>query len=79
MKMRFFEKIWKMLTQKGKHRNIKLVTTENRRNYLVPELNYRTAKFFMVNLLAIETRKTQILTNGPIYQVLSILDLNKAL
>ena len=33
----------------------------------------------MENLLAIEMRKTQILTNRPIYQVLSILDLNKAL
>ena len=79
MKMQFFEKLWKMLTQKGKHRNIKLVTTENRRNYLVPELNYRTAKFFVKNLLAIEMRKTQILTNRPIYHVLSILNLNKAL
>ena len=67
MKMQFFEKLWKMLTQKRKHRNIKLVTIENRRNYLVPELNYRTTKFFVENLLAIQMGKTQILTNKPIY------------
>ena len=28
-----------------KHRNIKLVATEKRRNYLVSEPNYHTAKF----------------------------------
>ena len=28
-----------------KHRNIKLVTTESRRNYLVSEQNYHTSKF----------------------------------
>ena len=35
------------------HRNIKLVTTERRRNYLVSEPNYHTANFFTENLLAI--------------------------
>ena len=44
-----------------RHRNIKLVTTERRRNYLVSEPNYYTTKFFTDNLLAIEMRKTQIL------------------
>ena len=29
-----------------KHRDIKLVTTETRRNYLVSEPNYHTTKFF---------------------------------
>ena len=43
-----------------KHRNIKLVTTEKRSNYLVSEPNYPTAKFLTENLLAIEMRKTQI-------------------
>ena len=28
------------------HRDIKLVTTETRRNYLVSEPNYHTTKFF---------------------------------
>ena len=39
-----------------KHRNIKLVTTERRRNYLVSEPNYQTKKFFTENLLAIDMR-----------------------
>ena len=30
-----------------KHRYIKLVTTERRRNYLVSEPNYHATKFFM--------------------------------
>ena len=60
-----------------KHRDIKLVTTERRRNYLVSEPNYHTTKFFTENLLAIEMRKTQILMNKPVYLGLSILDLSK--
>ena len=39
-----------------KNRNIKLVTTETRRNYLVSEQNYHTKKFFTENVLAIEMR-----------------------
>ena len=50
-----------------KHRNIKLVTTEERRNYLVSEQNHLTTKFFIENLLAIEIRKTQIVMNRPVY------------
>ena len=61
-----------------KHRDIKLVTTERRRNYLVLEQNYHTTKFFTENLLAIEMKKTEILMNKPIYLGLSILDLSKA-
>ena len=40
-----------------KYRDIKLVTTERRRNYLVSEPNYYTARFFTENLLAIEMKK----------------------
>ena len=50
-----------------KHRNIKLVTTERRRNYLVSEPNYYTMKLFTEKWLAIEMRKTQILMNKPVY------------
>ena len=39
------------------HRNIKLVTTERRRIYLVSEPNYHTTKFFTENSLEIEMRK----------------------
>ena len=60
-----------------KQRNIKLVITERRRNYLVSEPNYHTTKFFTGNLLTIEMRKTQILMSMPVYLGLSVLDLSK--
>ena len=61
-----------------KHRDIKkLATTERRRNYLVSEPNYCTAKFLTENLLAIEIKKIQITVNKPVYLGLSILDLSK--
>ena len=40
-----------------KHRDIKLATTEKRRNYLVSEPNYHTTKFFTGNVLATEIKK----------------------
>ena len=46
-----FGKPWKMWK---KHRDIKLVTTEARTNYLVSEPNYHTTRFFSENLLAVE-------------------------
>ena len=60
-----------------KHRNAKLVTTENRRNYLVSESNYHTTIIFTKNLLAIEMRKTQTLIHEHAYLGLSILDQSK--
>ena len=62
-----------------KHRDIKLVPTERRRNYLVSETNYQTTKFFSENLLAIEMKKTKVLMNKPLYLGLSILELSKIL
>ena len=38
-----------------KHRDIKLVTTDKRRNQLASEPNYHTTKYFSENLIAIET------------------------
>ena len=46
-----------------KHRNIKLMTTERRRNYFVSEPNYHSTKFLTENLSAIKMKKTQILMN----------------
>ena len=40
-----------------KHRDIKFITTERRRNYLLSEPNYYTATFFTKNVLAIEIKK----------------------
>ena len=54
--MQFLEKIWKMLEN---IRDIKLLTTERRRSYLVSERNFHTTKFFKENLLAIEIKKNR--------------------
>ena len=48
------EKQWKM----WKSTDIKLVTTDKRRNHLASEPNYHTAKHFLENLMAIEMKKT---------------------
>ena len=40
-----------------KHRDIKLVTTDKRRNQLASEPNYHTTKNFPENLMAIEMKK----------------------
>ena len=47
----------KTIENKRKHRDIKLVTTDKRRNQLVSEPNYHTKKWFSENLLAIEMKK----------------------
>ena len=52
--MWFFGKIIENLRN---HRNIKLVTTEKRRDYLVSEPNYHTAKLFTGNVLPIKLEK----------------------
>ena len=62
-----------------KHRDIKLVTTEEKRIKLVSEPNYHTTKRFSENLLAIEMKKTKVKMNKPIYLGMSILDISKTL
>ena len=42
-----------------KHKNIKLVTTDRRRTYLMSKPNYHTTKFFTENLLVTEMKKKQ--------------------
>ena len=61
------------------HRDIKLVTTNERRNKLVSERNYHTTKHFSENLLAIEIRKTKVVLSKPIYLGQAILDISKTL
>ena len=43
------------------------------------ERNHHSTKFFTENLLAMETKKTEILVNKPVYLRLSILELSKIL
>ena len=59
--MQFLEK---NIENVRKHRDIKLVTTETRRNYLVLEPNYNNTKYFSENLLVIEMKKTRTVMNN---------------
>ena len=62
-----------------KYRDIKVVTTDNRRNRLVSEPNYHTAKYFPEDLLAIEMKKIKVKMNKSTYLGMSILDISKTL
>ena len=56
-----------------KQRDIKLVTTDKRRNQLVTEPNYHTTNWFSENLLAIEMKKTKVKMNKPnIFRIINI-------
>ena len=61
------------------HRDIKLVTTNKKRNKLVSERNYHTTKHFPENLVATEMKKTKVKMNKRVYLGMSILDSNKTL
>ena len=62
-----------------KHRDIKLVTTDKRRNQLASEPNCYTIKYFSENVMAIEMKKTKVKINKPTYLGMSILDISKTL
>ena len=60
-----------------KHRDIKLVKTDKKRNKLVSEPNYHTMKLIDDNLAIIEMKKVRVRMNKPIYLGMSILDISK--
>ena len=60
-----------------KHRDIKFLKTDKKRNKLVSELNFHTMKLIDNNLAIIEMRKVKVKMNKPIYLGLSILDISK--
>ena len=62
-----------------KHRDIKLVTANVKRNKLVSEPNYHTTKRFSENLLAMEMKKTKVKMNKHVYFGMPILDISKTL
>ena len=62
-----------------KHRDIKLVTTDKRRNKLVSEPNYHMINYISEDLSIIEMNKTKVKMNKPIYLGLSILEISKLL
>ena len=64
-----------------KHRDIKLVTTDKRRNKLVSEPNYHTMNYISEDLSIIEMNKTKVKSkmNKLIYLGLLILEISKLL
>ena len=60
-----------------KHRDIKLVKTDHKRNKLVSEPNYHTMKLISENLSIIKMKKVKVKMNKPIYLGLSILEISK--
>ena len=60
-----------------KHRDIKLVKTDYRKNKLVSEPNYHTMKLISENLSIIEMKKVKVKMKKPIYLGLSILEISK--
>ena len=62
-----------------KHEDIKLVTTDKKRIKLVLEPNYHAINLISEDLSIIETKKTKLKMNKPIYLGLSILEISKIL
>ena len=62
-----------------KHRDIKLVTTDEKRSKLVSEPNYHTINLISEELSIIEMKKNKVKMNKPIYLGLSILEISKIL
>ena len=60
-----------------KHRDIKLVKTDHKRNKLVSEPNYHTMKLTSENLSIIDMRKVKVKIKKQIYLGLSILEISK--
>ena len=80
----FYKLMWnavfeKSMEQVRNHRDIRLVTTNKRRNQLVSEPNFHSTKWFTEELPAIEMRKIEIKMYKPIYLGLAILDISKTL
>ena len=60
-------------------RDIKIVTTNERRSKLASEPNYHSTKYISKDLLIMETKKTKVKMNKPIYLGQAILDISKTL
>ena len=62
-----------------KHRDIKLVTTNKRRNQLVSEPSFYMSKWSSEDLLAIKMNKIKVKMNKAVYLGFSILEISKIL
>ena len=67
----------KTMENVSKHRDIKLVKSDKKRNNLVSELNFHTMKLIDNNLAIIEMKKVKVKMSKPIHLGLSILDISK--
>ena len=61
------------------HRDIRVATTDKRRSSLASEPNYHSTKYILKDLLIMETKKTEVKMNKPIYLGQAILDISKTL
>ena len=61
------------------YRDVKLVTTDKRRKWLVSEPNYHTHKKISEHLMEIEMQKAKVKMTKPIYLDMWILDISKIL
>ena len=69
----------KTMENERKHRDIKLITKDVTRNYLVSEPHYHTAKWFSECLLTTEMKKIKVKMNKSVYLGLSILEISTTL
>ena len=69
----------KTMESSRKHRDIKLVTRNEKRNKLISESNYHTTKWLSESLFAIEMEKTKLKMDKSVNLGMSILDISKTL
>ena len=62
-----------------KHRDVKLVTREAKRNKLASEPNCHSTKCMSKHLIVMEMKKIEVKINKPIYLRQAVLDLSKTL
>ena len=62
-----------------KHKDIKLVMTDEKRSKLASEPNYHTINLISGDLSIIEMKKTKVKMNKSIYLGLSIMEISKIL
>ena len=67
----------KMMEDIRKHRNIGLVTTEEKYLHMVMKPNFKSGVLFGENLMGCEMGKIKVVMNKPVYLGQAILDLSK--
>ena len=69
-----FQKTMEIL---GKHRDIRLVSTDRKKCRLLAEPNYHATKWFLENLLAIDMNKTDCKIDKLVFLDRSVLHMSK--